>query len=806
MGTDLGREPLDAILILDKSGSMADPAPADPIVEPKWSVLTESVKQFVALWQMTDPSVSDDRLGLMFYSTMPEPADFGGGSIFQPRGTNLNACNLNNYCEAGHHNWCQIMCKVNAKGPGGSTAMGPGLQAAITAWKADKKNDATILLMTDGIQNQMPCIVPDGQSGCSLIVAGADKNWKFDGDVDPIFKQGIPVATVSMGLASGPPQDVLDGIAKENAGISLKTSSSSTSALVFADTLVNILKGNTLSLLSRTSSTLPGASDSVPPETVVLDGSVKRAIIMLGWEGQNNANVLDLVIKKPDGVTVVPVHREDGTFFTAQAVDLPDSGPFGPWSVQVVRRPPVIIGDSIQPVVSVYSGERTGGPSASLADPVDPAYFQDRPAIPYQLSVYSAESRLKYRLNATRSTVGTGDSLTLEVEISYDGKPLTGLGSALKVHIDRPNQALGTILHNTDVPDDALNNEPSPTDTTGQYERKVIYLAKNSGLASTVEPQPTPTTYTLRDDGDASHGDVKKDDGIYSAIISDTSIPGLYKLTVILDWDVPLTGKIHRVETLEREVKVNPDAGKSIVGVSKGVEPGKWLIKVEPVDKYGNYLGPGFTNSFNVQVTGGGSVSGSAADARQTGAYVVTLVGVPAGSDPTVIISVDGHEIRNCRLSHCAQGGGGNAAKFAVFADFGAGIPNGTFSNVVNTGFSFNAGLEYIFNPRFSAEGILGVHHFPGKVAGDVTAVQFGGGAKVFLNPGHPNLFFARAGLAGYHFTSGTTDVGGYFGVGFLHEFTAHFGLEGVYNFHTVNTPVNATQFSTVQLGARYAF
>jgi hypothetical protein len=142
---------------------------------------------------------------------------------------------------------------------------------------------------------------------------------------------------------------------------------------------------------------------------------------------------------------------------------------------------------------------------------------------------------------------------------------------------------------------------------------------------------------------------------------------------------------------------------------------------------------------------------------------------------------------------------------FAIFADLGAAIPNGTFSNVVNTGFSFNGGLEYIVNSHISAEGIFGVHHFPGKIAGDVTAIQFTGGGKVYLT-NSPNRVFARAGLGGYHFTSGTTNFGGYFGAGLLHEFNAHFGLEGVYTFHAVNTPGTATKFSTVQGGVRYAF
>jgi hypothetical protein len=144
--------------------------------------------------------------------------------------------------------------------------------------------------------------------------------------------------------------------------------------------------------------------------------------------------------------------------------------------------------------------------------------------------------------------------------------------------------------------------------------------------------------------------------------------------------------------------------------------------------------------------------------------------------------------------------------RFAVFADVGVGIPHDPFSNVVKTGVSFNAGVEGIINPHFSVEGIFGVHYFPGKTTGSSTVTQFGGGVKAFLNPGHPNLFFVRAGTAGYHFNSGPTEFGGYVGAGLLHNFNPHFGLEGVYTFHTINTTGTVTKFSTVQGGIRYAF
>ena len=146
--------------------------------------------------------------------------------------------------------------------------------------------------------------------------------------------------------------------------------------------------------------------------------------------------------------------------------------------------------------------------------------------------------------------------------------------------------------------------------------------------------------------------------------------------------------------------------------------------------------------------------------------------------------------------------------KFAVFADIGAAIPNGTFGNAFNKGFSFNAGLEYIINPHISAEGIFGVHHFGGTLTGDLNVFQFTGGAKVYSSPfGGNNRVFARAGLGGYHFTVGpSTNFGGYVGGGLLHELNAHWGVEGVYTFHTVNTSGAASKFSTVQGGIRYLF
>jgi hypothetical protein len=151
---------------------------------------------------------------------------------------------------------------------------------------------------------------------------------------------------------------------------------------------------------------------------------------------------------------------------------------------------------------------------------------------------------------------------------------------------------------------------------------------------------------------------------------------------------------------------------------------------------------------------------------------------------------------------------GGGGGKYAVFVDLGGALPNGTFSNVANAGFSFNGGLEYIFNPHFSAEGILGYHHFPAKVAGDINVFQFSADIKAYLSNNWPVRPFVNGGIGGYHFSSLGTNFGGNVGAGVLKEFSnaPHWGIQASYNFHTVNTPGTAAKFSTVQGGVRYAF
>jgi hypothetical protein len=146
--------------------------------------------------------------------------------------------------------------------------------------------------------------------------------------------------------------------------------------------------------------------------------------------------------------------------------------------------------------------------------------------------------------------------------------------------------------------------------------------------------------------------------------------------------------------------------------------------------------------------------------------------------------------------------------KLAVFFDLGAAIPQGTFGNAFNKGFSLNAGLEYVITPQISAEGIFGYHHFPGNLVGNENVYQFSANVKVYLNNNWPFKPFVNGGVGGYKFSPGDPYFGGNFGAGALWPFpnNPHWGVQGSYNFHAVNTPGAASKFSTVQGGIRYVF
>lgn len=754
-GTDKGRHGLDVMLVLDKSGSMGDPVP--PILSPsgdiKIAVLKTTVKQFIDAWKADAPLGSeDDRLGVTFFQSPggDDPLLFSGVFLV-PRGP----------AGASPHPWNQIKTQVDLRSAGGSTDLGDGIREAIRRWQLDPKNDPNIVVMTNGIQN-------DGNMvGVDAVGLRILKGPNAADPVVPLIQQRMPIQTIGVGAEADVQSTLLDEVASQTGGVSnLKTVS--TMDFGFISSLVSILKGNTISIISQEEKTLASGASAGVPTTIDLNPSVSRAIFILGWFGPANANALDLQIFRPGNIPVTPVSKQTDSFYTVQTVDLPATGPAGPWTAKVVR----------------------AGPNTA--------------PILHHLTVLAADGRFAYRIDFAKIEPATGEPTILRVDVSDKGAPLPALGTAITARVNRPLSPLGSILRNFNVSPSVLTTNPpghDPDSFPNQYTRKLFNFL-NTAQAETIKSTEDPQTITLFDDGQAEHGDDKAGDGIYSLKYTNTKTPGLYKFKILIDINNISLGKISRFEERETVVAVRvPDANQSEVLATKETSS-SYRLDIVPADRFGNFLGPGFAEAIRISLSGGGTVGSSITDERENGTYTVRITGIPSGADPVVAVKVFNVEIANGTLSSLSK----PSKRFAIFGGIGGNLPHGDFNTFFDSGFSSQLGFEYRFTNRFSAEGTFGFDRF-GFIFGssNLDLYRLSANAKFYPVIG-TFQFGVFAGGGVYHFNPASTHGGLNFGVVGEYRINTSWSLESTYNFHNVFTSGSSTRFSTVQGGVRFRF
>ncbi|HEY6138012.1 MAG TPA: VWA domain-containing protein [Thermoanaerobaculia bacterium] len=578
-GTFKGRTPYDVILVLDKSGSMADLPPGSNAGPVKADILKSAVQGFVSQWEQIDAPVpggkddSLDRLGVVFFDSSAASQTLPGAdppaNVFLQRG--------------GGNAWNAVISKANTLSPGSSTSIGAGVNEGMSQWKSDPKNDLSVVVVTDGMQNTAPLISPTGSGFLGLTpVAGLPQELR---------KRFIPIQTIGFGTPAQVDEDLLRNMSLETAGVSYIAVNSSTMFDVFGMTLVSLLKGNTASIGTRTSDTITGKGPTAP-QGVVVDRSVERVVFSLQWAPPLR-NALDLDVFKPGTTTVAtPTSSKKQPQIALQSFDFPERGT---WNVRVKR-----------------------GPDTKL-DPV-----------PYTLNVFFKERSLDYVLTFDNLHAVTGDTLGIRALVSWDGKPLTGLpDGAIRVRIQRPQESLGTILHNTRR---EVSSGPTTTpagDIQSPLDQKLAAF-KGQSLLERITPRDV-VTIALKEVGN----------GVYAGSFDQTGIAGTYGFEAILDWDMERTGHVHREERLEENVAVKADPAKTTVDIAQTQQPTIWTVTVTPRDRFGNYLGPGYASVIKARLRGEiGSITAVPVDRNQTGSYVFTVRGVATA--PTVVVTVDG--------------------------------------------------------------------------------------------------------------------------------------------------------------------
>ncbi|MEA2337827.1 MAG: hypothetical protein QOE82_1834 [Thermoanaerobaculia bacterium] len=579
-----GRHPFDVVLVLDKSGSMADLPPGAVAGPSKAAILRSAMTTFVATWEQADQPTgtgaewSHDRLANVFFDSTAVAQPLAGAdppaNVFVQRGA-ANA-------------WDAVSNNINTLSPGSATSIGGGINEAMQRWRADPAHDLSIILVTDGMQSTAPLVQVTGSGFLGLApVAGLPQELR---------KRFIPIQTIGFGTPEAVDENLLRNISFETSGVSYISTNASTLFDDLALTLIALLKGNTASMALIHHDTMTGKGPSAP-QPVLVDASAQRVVFSVQWAPPTR-EALDLEVFRPDGSAATPTSSKKTPQSSIQTFNL-GRGDLGKWTVRVKR-----------------------------------GINKDVGAVPYTLHAMFRERHLDYTLAVDPARASSGDKVAVRAVVDWDGKPLPGLPpGSIRVRVQRPAESDGNVLHDARFADKSTGVITTPSgDKQTPYDRKVASAARE--LLKRTELRDV-VTLDLKDRGR----------GVYEASFDDTAIPGTYSFDAIFEWDDARTGHIRRIERVESLVKLKPDASKTDIKVTRP-DARTILVAVTPRDKSGNFLGPGHAALVTAKLASEGRIS-NPIDRDQTGTYLFTILGVPSGQTPDVTITVDGVFVGN---------------------------------------------------------------------------------------------------------------------------------------------------------------
>lgn len=318
---------VDVVLVIDRSGSMTEP---DAGGGTKWEAALTAVDNFADLLEDERDDNQTNRIGIVSFSNTASidlPMTDVDATLRDPGGPFDTAVDA-----------------LTAAGPGGCTGIGAGLQKALEllcppgdcqGFSANGDNDRKgILLLTDGVENQPPCLQPAGAAG-----AGCGTQC-FGPQLDYDKLEFTQVVTVGFGNAGSLNGDLLTLLAERQGGIYLHDPNLPDTDLkdyytkAFGQLTDEFLLIDPRGLLTVTKA-------ATPPVEYPTCGD-RRLTFASGWQTAVAAGQMRLLVNTPAGNLVqgpaagVETSLEDTWEF--DRIDLPHLGEnAGTWRAQLVR-------------------------------------------------------------------------------------------------------------------------------------------------------------------------------------------------------------------------------------------------------------------------------------------------------------------------------------------------------------------------------------------------------------------------------------------------------------------------------------
>jgi len=478
-GTIITRDPVDVMLVLDKSGSML--STACPTCDQKLQVLKDAVELFIQLW--TAVAVPDDRLGTTYFMTNISEFLVGGQVLLPvlPNAPNM-IIDIQN----------QTTVSSNL------TAMGGGLQSAINRL-TDAARPRNVILFTNGMQNVNPMV--HRLAGTTLDIE--DEPYYSHSNIYPTSPPtnlnaalGIKINTIGVG-APAPYFDLLEDIASETGGISkLTTAPDEDLRRFYVEELIDILRGYSPQLLDYRHGTMAG-SNAV--ESFTANNGARNIILKLSWKRgskfsfQVEKDGMDLTRR---GKTII-----NGPFYRIISFDLPLDvngtviSPGGEWKMQI-----------------------SGTKGAS-----------------YEAAAITEEPQLEYDFSIGKKDYTAGDPIELTAKLSYGRRPVIDAGKVTATVLMPNGQGIGTLLSITSAPKEPAEFQYESAATAGQ--KKFQLLLEDESFCRKLKP--IRITVTLQNKGGGTYSAVfpnTKIAGTYTVVFhveGERTDIGKYKRTEI---------------------------------------------------------------------------------------------------------------------------------------------------------------------------------------------------------------------------------------------------------------------------------
>lgn len=591
---DALRSPVDLVLVLDFSGSMNDPAPVGGT--PKVEVLKDAVELFLKTWKQY--AVRADRIGVVYFSSTVTVE--GGGLIdfaTLPAGTTIET------------KIDDLVAAVRARTAGGSTAMGGGLQSALNILQLTAPNRRRqVILFTNGMQNYSPMVrgdiglgnyrivqepvsPADGVYGDSGVTAGPEAPFGTE-----LHTLDVRVHTIGIGVAETADDRwlyLLQDIAANTSSPATPATSqfiSRASELegAFLNNLVASMRGFSPQMLSEQRGRLEAGAD-VRELDFMLDAAATKATFLLSWSGAPLPGRLEFELMAPDGgaapadvrVTNGPNYQLATCFLPLARADGRPVGHAGNWKM-VVRR-----GGAARP---------NENRKETWRDPAD-----------YRAYLVADIPEMNFDVRFGKRAYRAGEDVTLHVSLTDRLREVRTLGK-VTAEVARASASFGNLISKrrtepAEVEKLFSTRDDRPSD---RAEAKFRLALLDPTFADSL--RPVRDRVELFDDGNRAHGDTLAGDGVYSASLGTARAPGL------LSADISLTGLSARLRDFSRSYHVSTlvrlapfEQGSSDISASRlGSRDDKWLvgITVKPIDRNGNYLGPGYRDWLTFEVPG----------------------------------------------------------------------------------------------------------------------------------------------------------------------------------------------------------